>query len=55
MKLKHKFVAPPISSPQPTQEVTSNLSFNTNLDLGTIAILEQIEAEYEYYQTCEEW
>ncbi|MBC6429920.1 hypothetical protein FM036_03295 [Nostoc sp. HG1] len=54
-KLKHKFVAPPISSPQPTQEVTSNLSFNTNLDLGTIAILEQIEAEYEYYQVCEEW
>ncbi|MEH1876841.1 hypothetical protein [Nostoc sp.] len=39
----------------PTQKVTSNLSFNTNLDSGTIAILEQIEAEYEYYQACEEW
>lgn len=54
-KLKHKFVAPPILNPQPTQKVTSNLSFNTNLDSGTIAILEQIEAEYEYYQACEEW
>ncbi|MCC5624123.1 hypothetical protein [Nostoc sp. CHAB 5715] len=42
-------------NPQPTQKVTSNLSFNTNLDSGTIAILEQIEAEYEYYQVCEEW
>ena len=40
---------------QPKQETASNLSFNTNLDSGTIAILEQIEAEYEYYQTCEEW
>jgi hypothetical protein len=40
---------------QPPQKVTLNLSFNTNLDSGTIAILEQIEAEYEYYQVCEEW
>ncbi|MHC5819899.1 MAG: hypothetical protein ACYT04_29535 [Nostoc sp.] len=40
---------------QPKQEIASNLSFNTNLDSGTIAILEQIEAEYEYYQACEEW
>lgn len=40
---------------QPTQEIGSNLSFKTNLDSGTIAILEQIEAEYEYYQACEEW
>ncbi|WDD36340.1 hypothetical protein PQG02_32645 (plasmid) [Nostoc sp. UHCC 0926] len=40
---------------QSPQKVTSNLSFNTNLDSGTIAILEQIEAEYEYYQVCEEW
>ena len=40
---------------QPPQKVISNLSFNTNLDSGTIAILEQIEAEYEYYQACEEW
>lgn len=40
---------------QPRQKVISNLSFNTNLDSGTIAILEQIEAEYEYYQACEEW
>lgn len=40
---------------QVTQKVTSNLSFNTNLDSDTIAILEQIEAEYEYYQVCEEW
>ncbi len=39
---------------QPSQKVTLNLSLNTNLDSGTIAILEQIEAEYEYYQTCEE-
>jgi hypothetical protein len=42
-------------NPQPTQKVTSNLSDNTNLDSGTIAILEQIEAEYEYYQVCQEW
>ncbi|WP_334851324.1 hypothetical protein [Nostoc sp.] len=48
-KLKHKFVTPPISNLQPPQKVTLNLSFNTNLDSGTIAILEQIEAEYEYY------
>ncbi|MCW5318726.1 hypothetical protein CDG76_34430 [Nostoc sp. 'Peltigera membranacea cyanobiont' 210A] len=54
-KLKPKFVAPPILNFQPTQENASNLSFNTNLDSGTIAILEQIEAEYEYYQVCEEW
>lgn len=40
---------------QPPQKVTLNLSLNTNLDSGTIAILEQIEAEYEYYQTCEQW
>jgi hypothetical protein len=40
---------------QPTQKVNSNLSDNTNLDSGTIAILEQIEAEYEYYQVCQEW
>lgn len=40
---------------QPPQKVTLNLSLNTNLDSGTITILEQIEAEYEYYQTCEEW
>ena len=40
---------------QPPQKVTLNLSLNTNLDSGTIAILEQIEAEYEYYQACEEW
>jgi hypothetical protein len=42
-------------NPQFTQKVNSNLSDNPNLDSGTIAILEQIEAEYEYYQTCEEW
>jgi hypothetical protein len=42
-------------NPQLTQKVNSNLSDNTNLDSGTIAILEQIEAEYEYYQVCEEW
>ena len=54
-KVKAQLVTPPISNPQPTQKVTSNLSFNSNLDSGTIAILEQIEAEYEYYQTCEQW
>ncbi len=54
-KVKAQLVTPPISNLHPTQKVTSNLSFNTNLDSGTIAILEQIEAEYEYYQTCEEW
>ncbi|MDF5708227.1 MAG: hypothetical protein PUP90_11220 [Nostoc sp. S4] len=54
-KVQAKLVAPPISNLHPTQKVTSNLSFNTNLDSGTMAILEQIEAEYEYYQACEEW
>ncbi|MBD2199476.1 MULTISPECIES: hypothetical protein [Calothrix] len=42
-------------NPHITEKVTSNLSDNTNLDSGTIAILEQIEAEYEYYQVCQEW
>lgn len=42
-------------NPQITQKATSNLYDNTNLDSGTIAILEQIEAEYEYYQVCQEW
>lgn len=39
---------------QPKQEIASNLSFNTNLDSGTIAILEQIEAECKLPTTVSE-
>jgi hypothetical protein len=53
--LKPKFIALPHQNPQPTQKVTLNLFLKTNLNSGTIAILRQIEAEHDYYQTCARW
>jgi hypothetical protein len=53
--LKPKIIAIPEQNPQVTQKVTSDLLLDTNLDVGMIAILNQIEAEHEYYQSCGEW
>lgn len=53
--LKPKFILLPHQNTQATQKVTSNLFLKTNLNSGTIAILEQIEAEHDYYQTCAGW
>jgi hypothetical protein len=56
---KPKFTAIPEPNNQHTQKHTANLSLvhdsNTDLDTGTLAILNQIEAEKEYYQTCGRW
>jgi hypothetical protein len=57
--LKPKFTASPEQNHQHTQKPIANLSldhdFDTDLDTGTLAILNQIEAEKEYYQTCGKW
>jgi hypothetical protein len=57
--LKPKFTAVLEQNHQYTQKRTANLSldtdFDTDLDTGTLAILNQIEAEKEYYQTCGKW
>lgn len=57
--LKPKCTAIPEPNYQVTQKNTANLSldndFNTDLDTGTLAIVNQIEAEKEYYQTCGKW
>ena len=53
--LKPNLTAVTEQNPQVTQKVTSDLLLNTNLDVGMIAILNQIEDEHEYYQTCGEW
>ena len=60
---KPKFTFSPEPNHQHTQKHTANLSLNhdsntdsdTDLDTGTLAILDQIEAEKEYYQTCGKW
>lgn len=56
---KPKLTAIPEPNHQHTQKSTANLSlehdFDTDLDTGTLAILNQIEAEIEYYQTCGRW
>ncbi|MBD2666236.1 hypothetical protein [Richelia sinica] len=53
--LKPNFTAATEQNHQVIQQRTSNLSLDTNLDVGTIAILNQIETEHEYYQTCGRW
>ncbi|WP_353933312.1 hypothetical protein WJM97_23510 (plasmid) [Okeanomitos corallinicola TIOX110] len=57
--LKPKLTAIPEPNHQHTQKHTANLSldhdFDTDLDTGTLAILNQIETEKEYYQTCGKW
>jgi hypothetical protein len=57
--LKPKFTVSPEQNHQHTQNPLANLSldndFNTNLDTGTLAILNQIGVEIEYYQTCGRW
>lgn len=60
---KPKFTVSPEPNHQHTQKNTANLSLDhdsntdsgTDLDTGTLAILNQIEAEKEYYQTCGRW
>lgn len=56
---KPKFTVSPEPNHQHTQKRTANLSldhdFDNDLDTGTLAILNQIEAEKEYYQTCGKW
>ena len=53
--LKPKLTAVIEQNNQVTQKVISDLCLDTNLDVGTIAILNQIEAEHNYYQTCGRW
>ncbi|WP_071192335.1 hypothetical protein [Trichormus sp. NMC-1] len=53
--LKPKLTAVTDQNNQVTQKVISDLCLHTNLDAGTIAILNQIEAEHNYYQTCGRW
>lgn len=53
--LKPKLTAVIEQNNQVTQKVISDLLLDTNLDVGMIAILNQIEAEHEYYQSCGEW
>ncbi|GCL38634.1 hypothetical protein SR1949_37520 [Sphaerospermopsis reniformis] len=56
---KPKFTVSPEQNHQHTQKTIANISldndFNTDLDTGTLAILNQIETEKEYYQTCGKW
>ncbi len=56
---KPKFTASPEQNHQGTQKNTANLSldhdFDTDLDTGTLTIVNQIETEKEYYQTCGKW
>jgi hypothetical protein len=44
-----------VSHFQSQQPVSSVSLTSTNIDSGTLAIVEQIAAEYEYYQTCGRW
>jgi len=53
--LKPNFTAVIEQNNQVTQKVISALCLDANLDSGTIAILNQIEAEHNYYQTCGRW
>ncbi|MBK1988492.1 hypothetical protein A0J48_013235 [Sphaerospermopsis aphanizomenoides BCCUSP55] len=53
--LKPKLTASPEPNHQGTQKLTANLFLDTDLDTGTLAIVNQIEAEKEYYQTCGKW
>ncbi len=53
--LKPKLTAVIEQNNQVTQKVISALCLDANLDSGTIAILNQIEAEHNYYQTCGRW
>ncbi len=53
--LKPKLTAVTEQNNQVTQKVISDLCLDANLDVGMIAILNQIEDEHEYYQTCGEW
>ena len=53
--IKPKFTTVIEQNNQVTQKVISDLCLDTNLDVGTIAILNQIETEHNYYQTCGRW
>ncbi|TAE59630.1 MAG: hypothetical protein EAZ87_08880 [Nostocales cyanobacterium] len=56
--LKPKLTAIPEPNHQHTQKLIANLSLeheDTDLDTGTLAILNKIEAEKEYYQICGRW